>query len=532
MSGSAPTSGSQLPGGITSLLAPSCAPASRIWDTSSSSTGTSWSPPSPVASAPTPSRKSRAWAATRSASGCQPSPDPASCDPGTGALHIKQPPSFERAPEGHLVRVLQVPPDRKPTRRPGHPQPQRLDQPGQIGRGRLSLQVGVGGEDQLGDAAVGQPRHQLPGPQILRADPVDGADRTTQDMVTAAEFADFLNRSHVLRLLDHADHREVTAGIPADPALLLLGHVAAYPAEPHPLGDLDQHRGQAAHVGRVGAQQVEGDALGALGPDAGQPAELVDEALDHSFVHVRSSPPGDRRAAWVDHLLVPSGSSPPMAPPAAAPPGAAPPGAASPPKNSLSPGTSPGPPGPPSAASGPIFSCCSSPAARQASRTAASTRSATDWAVSAGSVTSIAAALIVRSTSSPWPLTVAVTSPPPAVPSTSVSASSCWALMSWCCICCAAASSCCMSIWPLWSNVGPLGWVSHCRAGTAGRSGLPCPPAVQRGCLSLRAYGLAIPGSASAPARRAGGSRGTDSSCPAGLPPRPPAASCPRSPGS
>src|SRR5215831_4096579 len=196
-SGSSPTSGSQLPAGITSLLAPSCAPASRIWDTSSSSTGTSWSPPSPVASAPTPSRKSRAWPATRSASGCQPSPDPASGNPEIGALHIKQPPSFERAPEGHLVRVLQIPPDREPTRRPGHPQPQRLDQPGQIGRGRLSFQVGVCREDQFRDAAVGQARHELPGPQILRADPVDGADRTTQDMVTAPEFPDFLNCRHI-----------------------------------------------------------------------------------------------------------------------------------------------------------------------------------------------------------------------------------------------------------------------------------------------------------------------------------------------
>src|SRR6185312_2307729 len=38
-------------------------------------------------------------------------------------------------------------------------------------------------------------------------------------------------------------------------------------------------------------------------------------------------------------------------------------------------------------------------------------------------------------------------------------------------------------------------------------SGLPCSPAVRRGYLSLRAYGLAVPGSASAPAGRAGGFR-------------------------
>src|SRR4051812_32763962 len=54
---------------------------------------------------------------------------------------------------------------------------------------------------------------------------------------------------------------------------------------------------------------------------------------------------------------------------------------------------------------------------------------------------------MVRSISSPWPLTVALTRPPPDVPVTSASASACWALMSCSCICCAAANSCCISIW-------------------------------------------------------------------------------------
>ena len=54
---------------------------------------------------------------------------------------------------------------------------------------------------------------------------------------------------------------------------------------------------------------------------------------------------------------------------------------------------------------------------------------------------------MLRSMSSPWPLTVALTRPPPAVPVTSASASACWAFMSCSCICCAAANSCCISIW-------------------------------------------------------------------------------------
>src|ERR1043165_5000207 len=54
---------------------------------------------------------------------------------------------------------------------------------------------------------------------------------------------------------------------------------------------------------------------------------------------------------------------------------------------------------------------------------------------------------MLRSISSPWPFTVALTRPPPAVPVTSASASACWAFISCSCICCAAANSCCISIW-------------------------------------------------------------------------------------
>src|SRR2546421_8312646 len=68
-------------------------------------------------------------------------------------------------------------------------------------------------------------------------------------------------------------------------------------------------------------------------------------------------------------------------------------------------------------------------------------------AVSSGSSVPPAPAAMLRSISSPWPLTVALTSPPPAVPVTSASASACWAFISCSCICCAAANSCCISIW-------------------------------------------------------------------------------------
>src|SRR5262249_25177998 len=81
----------------------------------------------------------------------------------------------------------------------------------------------------------------------------------------------------------------------------------------------------------------------------------------------------------------------------------------------------------------------------------------------------MAAGLMIRSTSSPWPFTRALTSPPPEVPSTSASASSCCALMRWSCICCAAASSCCRSIPPSGSTVPHLIGPWRCAVHRPGR---------------------------------------------------------------
>src|SRR5215469_14356535 len=286
---------------MMSLLAPSCAPASRIWATSSSSSETVSSSLSPLATALTPSRKSWPCRAIWSAIGRQssgaargfggPPPSPPRADT---VLDIEQPPSFERPAEGDLVGVLELAAHGQAAGGPGHPQPHRLDEPGQVRGGRLALEVGVGRQDQLGDRAVRQPLHKLGDPQVIWPDSVDRADRAAEDMVAAAELADLLNRRDVLGLLNDADHRGIASRVPADAALLLLGDVAASAAEPHPLEHLEQRGGQPAHVRRVRGQQVEGDALGALRPDARQLAELVDEVLDDAFVHLRTSraPPG------------------------------------------------------------------------------------------------------------------------------------------------------------------------------------------------------------------------------------------------
>ena len=104
----------------------------------------------------------------------------------------------------------------------------------EICRSRVALDVGIGGQDDLGDGAVVEPGHQLADAQLLGTDAVERRDRAAEHVVAAPELAGALDRDDVLGLLDDADQGGVAARVAADPALLGLGDVAADLAEPAP----------------------------------------------------------------------------------------------------------------------------------------------------------------------------------------------------------------------------------------------------------------------------------------------------------
>ena len=81
------------------------------------------------------------------------------------------------------------------------------------------------------DALVVEAGQQLADPQLVGADALDRADGALQHVVAAVELAGLLDRHDVARLLDHADHRGVAAGVGADVALAALGDVEAARAE-------------------------------------------------------------------------------------------------------------------------------------------------------------------------------------------------------------------------------------------------------------------------------------------------------------
>ncbi|SKU45513.1 Uncharacterised protein [Mycobacteroides abscessus subsp. abscessus] len=104
-------------------------------------------------------------------------------------------------------------------------------------------------------------------------------------MVAAPEFTGAFDRLHILGFLDNADQRDITARIGTDAATLLIGDVPAHLAELNAVAHPRQCRGQSIDIGRLDTQQMECDALRALGPYPGQLAQLVNEVLDRALKH-------------------------------------------------------------------------------------------------------------------------------------------------------------------------------------------------------------------------------------------------------
>ena len=209
--------------------------------------------------------------------------------------------------------------------------------------------------------------------QPLGADAVDRRDRAVEDVVEALELGGPLEGQDVERLLDDAQPALVPAAVAADRAQLLVADVEAALAEHDLVADVDEGRGERPGLGVGRAEQVVGQPLGGLRADPGQARERFDEPRD-------GLDEGGRHA----------------------------------------PVTSPGCLRPPVTAA--IFCSASSRDARRASLTAATTRS---WSIST-SAGSTADGSIVMLTSSCLPVTVALTTPPPAEPSTCAASSSPW----------------------------------------------------------------------------------------------------------
>ena len=124
-----------------------------------------------------------------------------------------------------------------------------------------------------------QARQKLAHAQLLGPDLIHGADDAAQHMVQAAIRAGALDGRDVARLAHHADAGAVARHVLADRALVVRGVVEAAAAKVHLLLHLQDGMRQATGLLGIGLEEVIGDALGRLGADAREPAQLIEKNL-------------------------------------------------------------------------------------------------------------------------------------------------------------------------------------------------------------------------------------------------------------
>ena len=153
-----------------------------------------------------------------------------------------------------------------------------------------------------------QPFQQFGDVQRFRPHAGHRVDRAAQHVVQAVERVRTLDAHDVLDLLDHADHAAVAPRIRADRAGARFADVAAHLAEPHLGLDLVDRVDQVLRFLVGGRQQIEGDALRAFRPDAGQFGERVDQTLDRAVIHQCHRTP---RLSQTVATVVPTSAEPP-----------------------------------------------------------------------------------------------------------------------------------------------------------------------------------------------------------------------------
>ena len=144
---------------------------------------------------------------------------------------------------------------------------------------------------------MAQACQQLANVQLLGANLVHGTDHAAQYVVETVVAARALDCLDVARLAHHANASGVAHRVLADGALIGRGVVKATAAKVDLLLDLQDGLGQAAGLLGIGLQQVIGDALGRLGTNARQTAQLIEQFLQavirtHIYACLRTACPG------------------------------------------------------------------------------------------------------------------------------------------------------------------------------------------------------------------------------------------------
>ncbi len=148
---------------------------------------------------------------------------------------------------------------------------------GQPACGGYAFEGGTGGEDDFVDVAAFYARQQIDGAELVGAYAVQGREGAVEDVIDALVASGAFDAGDAGGLFDDADQALVARGTGAVGAGVYVGYVVADGAETQGGFEGADGVGEGCCVFVGGAQDVEGEALGAFGADAGEFFEFVDE---------------------------------------------------------------------------------------------------------------------------------------------------------------------------------------------------------------------------------------------------------------
>jgi len=153
---------------------------------------------------------------------------------------------------------------------------------GQVGGGGFAFDGGIGGEDDFFDFAAADPADQVGDAQLLGPYTMQWRNRAVEHVVDAVKMPRLLDRGNVGWFLHHANDLLIAGRTAAVHAGIDVGDVVADRAQTQLGLDVSNRGGESLGVIFARAQNVKGEALGALVADSRQLLEFVDEP-GHGF---------------------------------------------------------------------------------------------------------------------------------------------------------------------------------------------------------------------------------------------------------
>ena len=191
-----------------------------------------------------------------------------------GSLEIAA--AFEGAAEGEFVGVIEAAAGGEALRDAGDADAGVGERFGEIMAGGIAFDIGGEREDDFFDVLLWDALDELGDAEIFGADAVERGKFAAEDVKLAAKAAGFFDGENVHGFFDDAEEGWIASCVGADGAGLAFGEAAALGAELNCAACVGEGFGEIG--GEFGGRldEVESDAFGGAGADAGEFAERGD----------------------------------------------------------------------------------------------------------------------------------------------------------------------------------------------------------------------------------------------------------------